>query len=110
MYLPEDLVEYTISAIDVVVRGTDASGGIVTSLSDKQSRMVRGLFASLTRLAALELAGRPDGGRESAKQAIIKRPLPEWGRTSLTSFSYTLLLRDPFTVLIETAAVAPEML
>jgi len=44
------------------------------------------------------------------KQAIIKRLLPEWSRTSLTSYSYPLLLRDPFTVLVETAAVAPEML
>lgn len=113
MYLPEDLVGYTISAIEVAARGTDSSGGIVAdslSLSDTQSRMIRGLLASLTRLAALELDGRPDGGRESVKQAIIKRLLPEWSRTSLTSFSYPLLLRDPFTVLIETAAVAPEML
>ncbi|KAJ8593596.1 hypothetical protein M405DRAFT_731193 [Rhizopogon salebrosus TDB-379] len=113
MYLPKNLVGYTISAIEVAARGTDASGGIVAdslSLSDTQSRMIRGLLASLTRLAALELEGRPDGGRESVKQAIIKRLLPEWSRTSLTSFSYPLLLRDPFTVLIETAAVAPEML
>lgn len=113
MYLPEDLVGYTISAIEVAARGTDTSGGIVAdslSLSDTQTRMICGLLASLTRLAALELEGRPDGGRESVKQAIIKRLLPEWSRTSLTSFSYPLLLRDPFTVLIETAAVAPEML
>jgi len=113
MYLPEDLVGYTIAAIEVAARGTDASGGILAdspSLSDTQSRMIRGLLASLTGLAALELEGRPDGGRVSIKQAIIKRLLPEWSRTSLTSFSYPLLLRDPFTVLIETAAVAPEML
>jgi E3 ubiquitin-protein ligase UBR1 len=66
--------------------------------------------ACLTKLAALELEGQPDGGRESVKQAIIKRLLPEWSRTSLTSLSYPLLLRDSFIVLIETTAVAPEML
>ena len=29
---------------------------------------------------------------------------------ALTSFPYPLLLRDPFTILVETAAVSPEML
>ncbi|KAJ7442972.1 hypothetical protein FB451DRAFT_1413889 [Mycena latifolia] len=48
--------------------------------------------------------------RRRARGCIIKWLLPEWSRTSLTSFSYPLLLRDPFTVLMETAAVAPEML
>ncbi|KAJ7466863.1 hypothetical protein FB451DRAFT_1560841 [Mycena latifolia] len=54
----------------------------------------------------LHFKGRVD---EAVKQAIIKWLLPEWSRTSLTFFSYPLL-RDPFTVLVETAAVAPEML
>ncbi|KAF9255155.1 hypothetical protein L218DRAFT_937969 [Marasmius fiardii PR-910] len=44
------------------------------------------------------------------RQAIVKRLLPEWSRSSLTSFSFPLLLRDPFTILVEAAAVAPEIL
>lgn len=44
------------------------------------------------------------------KQAIIKCLLPGWSRTSLSSYSYPLLLRNPLTVLVETAAIAPEML
>ena len=48
----------------------------------------------------IELEGQPDGGKEAIKQAIIKRLLPEWSRTSLTSYTYPLLLRDPFTVVV----------
>ncbi|KAH7923758.1 hypothetical protein BV22DRAFT_1092243 [Leucogyrophana mollusca] len=111
IYLPEELVGYTIASLEVAIRGSDSGQGIVAdSLTEPQSRMVRGLLTCLARLGAMELEGRPDGGRESIKQAIIKRLLPEWSRTSLTSYSYPLLLRDPFAVLVETAAVAPEML
>ncbi|EGN92926.1 hypothetical protein SERLA73DRAFT_163768 [Serpula lacrymans var. lacrymans S7.3] len=111
IYLPEELVGYTISAIEVAVRGTEIPGGTVAdSITESQSRMIRGLLTCLAKLGAAEFEGRSDGGREGIKQAIIKRLLPEWSRTSLTSFSYPLLLRDPFSVLVETAAVAPEML
>ena len=72
--------------------------------------MIRGFLACLTRLVALQFKNRSDEGRDTVRQAIIKRLLPEWSRTSLTSFSYPLLLRDPFTILVGTAAVSPEML
>lgn len=112
IYLPEELIGYTISSIEIAQRGIEAPRGglMVDNLSDSQMRMIRGLLACMTRLAGLHFKGRPDEGREAVRQAIIKRLLPEWSRTSLTSFSYPLLLRDPFTVLVETASVAPEML
>lgn len=118
IYLPEELVGYTISAMEVAQRGVGvdpsslAGGGtmMVDALSESQTRMIRGLLACLTRLVALQFKNRPDEGRDAVRQAIIKRLLPEWSRTSLTSFSYPLLLRDPFTILVETAAVSPEML
>ncbi|KAJ7485394.1 hypothetical protein FB451DRAFT_1431358 [Mycena latifolia] len=112
IYLPEELLGYTICAIETAQRGVAASSGglVVDNLSESQMGMVRGLLTSMGKLAGLHFKGRVDEGREAVKQAIIKRLLPEWSRTSLTSFSYPLLLRDPFTVLVETAAVAPEML
>lgn len=110
IYLPEELIGYTISSIEIAVRGTSAITNVADGLTEAQGRMVRSLLGCLASLAKIELEGRPDGGKEAVKQAIIKRLLPEWSRTSLTSYSYPLLLRDPFTVLIETAAVAPEML
>jgi E3 ubiquitin-protein ligase UBR1 len=112
IYLPEELIGYTICSIEIAQRGLEATGGrlVVDNLSDAQMGMIRGLLTCMGKLAGLHFKGRVDEGREAVKQAIIKRLLPEWSRTSLTSFSYPLLLRDPFTVLVETAAVAPEML
>lgn len=112
IYLPEELIGYTISAIETAQRGVDPPGDgmMVDNISEAQMRMIRGLLVCMTKLAGLHFKGRPDEGRDAVRQAIIKRLLPEWSRTSLTSFSYPLLLRDPFTVLVETAAVAPEML
>ncbi|KAF7331631.1 E3 ubiquitin-protein ligase [Mycena kentingensis (nom. inval.)] len=112
IYLPEEVIGYTMCAIEIAQRGVDGSAGgmVVDNLSEAQMGMVRGLLTCMARLAALHFKGRSDEGRDAVKQAIIKRLLPEWSRTSLTSFSYPLLLRDPFTVLVETAAVAPEML
>lgn len=111
MYLPEDLVGYTIGCLEVSQRGCGVPGSTVAdSLSDSQYRMLYGMVACLTKLAALSFKGRPDDGRDAISKAIIKRLLPEWSRSSFTSYSYPLLLRDPFTILVETAAVAPEML
>ena len=111
LYLPEDLVGYTISCLEVAQRGHGAPGSTVAdSLTDSQSRMLQGLIVCMSKLAALNLKGRPDEGRDAVKQAIIKRLLPEWSRSSFHSYSYPLLLRDPFTVLVEAAIVAPEIL
>ncbi|KDR68822.1 hypothetical protein GALMADRAFT_1032198 [Galerina marginata CBS 339.88] len=119
IYLPEELVGYTIASMEIAQRGvgvdtsnSGTAGGtmMVDALSESQTLMIRGLLACLTKLVALQFKNRPDEGRDAVRQAIIKRLLPEWSRSSLTSFSYPLLLRDPFTILVETAAVAPEML
>ncbi len=119
IYLPDELVGYTIAAMEISQRGTavdtsssGTTGGtmMVDALSESQTRMIRGLLACLMRLVALQFKNRADEGRDAVRQAIIKRLLPEWTRSSLTSFSYPLLLRDPFTILVETATVAPEML
>ncbi|KAI0638910.1 hypothetical protein C8Q77DRAFT_1078285 [Trametes polyzona] len=111
MYLPEELVGYTISALEVALRGQGSPGQTVADLiTDPQYRLVRGLHICLTKLVFLGYRSRSGEGREPVRQAIIKRLLPEWSRTSFTSFSHPLLLRDPFTLLVETAAVAPDML
>ena len=68
--------------------------------------MIRGLLACLTRLVALQLKNRSDEGRDAVRQAIIKRLLV----ARLLHRFYPLLLRDPFTILVETAAVSPGML
>lgn len=111
LYVPEELLGYTISAIEAGLRGIGSSGGLVVdSVTESQNMVIRSQLHCLKRLAALHFVKRADEGRDAIKQAIVKRLLPEWSRTSISSFSYPLLLRDPFTILVETAAIAPEML
>lgn len=111
MYLPEDLIGYTLACFEISLRGTSTSLGsknVADQLTDYQGLFIRGLVACLTKLAALQFKDRPDGGREAIRQAIVKRLLPEWRRES--AFSSPLLLRDPLAILLETAAVAPDNL
>ena len=84
-----------IASIEVATRGTggNAGGNIADGLPETQVRMVRSLLGCLASLVKIELEGRPDGDKEAVKQAIIKRLLLEWSRTSLTSYSYPLLLQ-----------------
>jgi E3 ubiquitin-protein ligase UBR1 len=113
LYLPEELVGYTISALEIAQRGSGGAGTIVAdNLPEAQMGMIRGLIAFLTKMVGLQFRGKLEEGRDAARQAIIKRLLPEWSRTSLmtSSFSHPLLLREPFTILVETAAVVPEIL
>ena len=153
IYLPEELVGYTLSAMEVAQRGVQSQaegqaqgtqlGTVIDGVSEAQSRMIRGLIACLSRLVSISFkAASPSttstGGknsatgkravasgsgnvtasndtdtaiensaREAVRQAIVKRLLPEWSRSSLAAYSYPLLLRDPLTILVETAAVAP---
>ena len=84
MYLPEELVGYTISAMEVAQRGVGAdpsssssltgSAMMVDALSESQTRMIKGLLAWLTRLVALQFKIRPDEGRDAIRQAAqLKR-------------------------------------
>ena len=110
MYLPEDLVAYTISSMEISSRGAPIlpGGSIADQLTEPQLQLIRGLVVCLTKLASLQFKGRADGGRESIRQAIVKRLLPEWRREP--AFNSPLLLRDQLTILVEIAAVAPESL
>ncbi|GJJ13832.1 hypothetical protein Clacol_008089 [Clathrus columnatus] len=110
MYLPEDLIAYTIASTEVSLRGVSTLPGkcIADQLTEFQVLFIRGLITCLTKLAALQFRDRADGGKETVRQAIVKRLLPEWRREP--PFNSPLLLRDPFTILIEMSAVSPESL
>ncbi|KZV80483.1 hypothetical protein EXIGLDRAFT_780904 [Exidia glandulosa HHB12029] len=107
MYIPEDLCAYTLACMEIAQRGS-TTGTPITELSEASTRLLRGLVASLTKLATFHFKDRADGGRPVIRQAIMKRLLPEWRREPALHLPF--LLRDPVTVLFETAAVAPEIL
>ncbi|KAF8584966.1 hypothetical protein K439DRAFT_1633097 [Ramaria rubella] len=110
MYLPEDLVVYTLATMEISTRGSPAlpEGSIADQVSESQLQLVRGLVACLTKLASIQFKDRADGGRDAIRQAIVKRLLPEWRREP--AFNSPLLLREPLTILVETAAVSPKSL
>lgn len=110
MYLPEELVGYTISSIEVTLRGVATLPGkcVAEQLTEFQVLLIRGLITCLTKLAALTFRDRTDGGQNAIRQAIVKRLLPEWRREP--AFNSPLLLRDPFAILVEMSAVSPESL
>ncbi|KAI0045753.1 hypothetical protein FA95DRAFT_93210 [Auriscalpium vulgare] len=111
LYLPEDLVGFTIATLEITQRGSGTPGSTAAdNITDSQTQMIRGLITCLSKLAVVPFRERPDKGRDALRQAIIKRLLPEWSLSTLNPVSSPLLLRDPFTILVETAAVAPEML
>jgi E3 ubiquitin-protein ligase UBR1 len=109
MYLPDDIVAYTVSSIEIAQRGNGAPGtSVINGLSDQSLRLLRGLLACLGKLAALQFPERRDSGSESMRQAILKRVLPEWTRDA--GLRKPLLLRDPLGILAEAACVAPDIL
>ncbi|TIA88406.1 hypothetical protein E3P81_03498 [Wallemia ichthyophaga] len=108
MYLPGELVAYTISSIEVALRGT---GGNERSVSDQVNElhllMIESMLGCLENLATRHPVHQSNGPQIIAK-GIFQRILPEFGRED--NVRQPLLLRDPFSLLVETAATAPESL
>ncbi|KAG8687174.1 hypothetical protein FRC08_012123 [Ceratobasidium sp. 394] len=107
MYLPESLCVYTIAAMEVGLRGQGTFPTVVDGLSEAAQHTVRGITACMTKLAALRLDSNGDAAanRPSIQEAILHPVLPEWPCDRMP-----FLLRDPFVVLVEIAAVAPALL
>lgn len=108
LYLPEGLGSYTLSAIEVAYRGTigNASKSFLEKLPDTAGRCIRGIVGTLSRMAGVHFRPRKESAFASMRLAIAKRLLPDWTREE--QYRHPFLLRDPYAVLFETAAVAPE--
>ncbi|EJT98871.1 hypothetical protein DACRYDRAFT_69944 [Dacryopinax primogenitus] len=108
-YLPDELVVYTLSMMEIAVRGEgEANKTIADCLTERQSRVIRGLVYMLRTLSNRPNPAALDGARQLFTRAICMRILPDWARER--SLNSPMLLRDPLTILVETAAIAPEML
>ncbi|TIC25242.1 hypothetical protein E3Q12_01043 [Wallemia mellicola] len=108
MYLPGELVAYTISSIEVALRGIDSQDKLVADqVNDSQLLMIESMLGCLENLATRHPTHSTNGPQIIAK-GIFQRILPEFGRED--NVRQPLLLRDPFSLLVETAAIAPESL
>lgn len=110
IYIPEGLGAYTLSAMEIAYRGTvsDSTGLFVQKLPDTAGQCVRGIVGTLSRMAAVHFRSRRAAAFDSMRLAIAKRILPEWTREE--QYRQPFLLRDPYSVLFECAAVAPELI
>lgn len=110
IYIPEGLGAYTLSAMEVAHRGvaSDATGLFVEKLPAAAGQCIRGIVGTLSRMAAVHFRSRKQAAFESMRLAIAKRLLPEWTREE--QYRQPFLLRDPYAILFECAAIAPEFI
>ncbi|KAL7415119.1 hypothetical protein BDY24DRAFT_383763 [Mrakia frigida] len=108
MYLPDELVAWTIAGLEITQRGQEVSAGstVADSLNVPTTQLLKCLLGSL-RLAAFSSLGG-SSGLVSARYGLFARLLPEWYRDN--KISTPVLLRDPLGILVEGAAIAFEYL
>lgn len=117
MYIPEELVAYTIAMIEAAQRGMTPSPStdcnvpveqrsVADALNDPTVQLLRSLIHCL-RLSTLSFH-EGDKGPDIIRRGLLKRLLPHWGGDD--AVRSPLLLRDPMTILIEAAIVAPDAL
>jgi E3 ubiquitin-protein ligase UBR1 len=101
--ISHELIAYTVSAIEVALRGK-ATGTLNTqTIPDATARLLRSLLSVLGRLVILN-TGTPRGS-EFVRQAFL---YTMFGTLDTLHAEQHFLQRDPLTMLIEVAAVAPE--
>lgn len=133
LYLPEELVAYTLSALEASQRGTmpkvdgsAAKSNVAAGLNHTTINLLRSLIFCLRSIAIVDAGASNSSGsgnkppragvnngnaalRQAAlRQGILKRLLPHW--SSDESVRFPLLLRDPLAILVESVAIIPECL
>jgi E3 ubiquitin-protein ligase UBR1 len=109
MYLPEDLVGYTVSVLEIQQRGIARGPGQQTVV-DQVPETARKLVKKLIEEMRLELDGcfGIQDTRPALRVCLFARFLPDWYRAS--ALAMPLLARDPLSMVIECAAIAPDLL
>ena len=109
MYIPDDVVAYTVSVCEIAQRGLPRADGAL-SVAEQLTETNRQLIKKLIGVLQLELDvffGK-EYDRTALRVGIFARFLPDWYRAS--SLPSPLLLRNPLGIVIETAAIAPDLL
>jgi len=108
MYVPEEVVGYTISVAEITQRGLARSTGLTVAeqIPEIQMTLIKRLIGMLQ--LELDIYFGPSFDRTALRVGLFARFLPDWYRAS--SLPNPLLLRDPLGIVIETAALAPDLL
>jgi E3 ubiquitin-protein ligase UBR1 len=106
LYMPKDVVAYTLSMMEIQQRGIASTEGNSAYLNESSGRLLRGLVHMLYQEEQTK-TGEPADPLLN-RIHIFSTLLPERFRTRQTSSA--LLQRDPLITVVETATLAPEVL
>ena len=106
LYVPQDVIAYTLSIMELAQRGIAPSEESSVYLSETSERLIRGMITLLWQEE--QTASGEQADPMMNRIGIFSTLLPERFRTKPTSAA--LLLRDPMAIVIETAALAPDAL
>ncbi|KAK4688582.1 hypothetical protein P7C73_g1532, partial [Tremellales sp. Uapishka_1] len=107
MYLPDDMVGYTVAMCEITQRGLQSVGATVAEQVPETSlRLIKKLIGTLQLDLDLFFGLRFD--RTTLRVGLFARFLPDWYRASV--LRTPLLLRQPLGIVIEAAALAPDLL
>ncbi|ORX38539.1 ubiquitin-protein ligase [Kockovaella imperatae] len=109
MYLPDDVVAYTIAISEITQRGLARAEGalsVAEQVPDMSMKLIKKLVGVLQ--LELDLFFGPNYDRTALRVGIFARFLPDWYRAS--TLPSPLLLRNPLGMVVETAAIAPDLL
>lgn len=101
-----EVLNYTISCIEIGLRGKGTGTLHSASLPDASSRLIRSLLSALDKLVVLS-SGTPRG-TETARTALMWFIFGDRPKHTGVLQHPHFLSRDPLTILIEAAAVAPH--
>ena len=109
MYIPEDMIGYTIACNEISLRcvpRVEAQATVAEQLTSIQSGLIKNLINYL-RLE-LDCFYGPVQNRKALRVALFTRFLPDYYRAP--PLAIPLLLREPMAFVIEAAAMAPDLL
>lgn len=113
MYIPEEVVAYTIDVLEIAQRGTapltkaeNVANSATVTVADSTNKQTNDLIVALIQCLR-EIAKIEEPNHQSImRHGLLMRLLPHWGGQD--TVRSPLLLRDPLTILVETAAIIPE--
>lgn len=102
--ISHQLLTYTLSVIEIGLRGKETGTLDSESIPDATSKLLRSLLASLVKL--VHVAGRTPNSVETARAALVWLVFGQ--RHGDTAHMRPFLSQDPLTFLIQAAAVSPD--
>lgn len=107
MYVPDHVVGYTVAVAEITQRGLASPGlTVAEQIPEIQLLLIKRLIGVLQ--LELDVYFGPSFDRTALRVGLFARFLPDWYRAS--TLPVPLLMRDPLAMVVEAAALAPDLL